>query len=78
MKVTYNAELDTLHILFNNAPIMDSEQHSSLLTLDYDQHGRLVGLELASASEHLSRPYPADLVETLSIPNGMEAESVAS
>jgi YD repeat-containing protein len=56
MKFTYNAEGDKLHILFRNAPIAESETHRPDLTLDYDQHGRIVGLEISSASEHIARP----------------------
>lgn len=61
MKMTYNAEEDTLRILFRNAPIHESEVHQAGLILDFDQHGKLVGLELASASKHISRPHMAGL-----------------
>ena len=63
MKVTYNPTEDTLHILFCSAPIHESENHRAGLILDYDQHGRIVGLELASASEHMSHPHIVDFVE---------------
>jgi uncharacterized protein YuzE len=70
MKVTYNPGDDTLRILFRNAPILESETHRPGLILDYDQDGRIVGLELAAASEHLSRPYPAGLIEIAPNLNG--------
>ena len=56
MKVTYDSQEDTLRILLCNAPIQNSVTHPSGLILDYDQQGRIVGLELAAASEHMSRP----------------------
>ncbi|HVK04406.1 MAG TPA: DUF2283 domain-containing protein [Armatimonadaceae bacterium] len=54
MTITYSPEEDTLRILFRNAPIHESEVHRSGLILDFDQHGGILGLELASASEHVS------------------------
>ena len=61
MKMTYNAEEDTLRILFRNAPIHESEVHHAGLILDFDQHGKIVSIELASASTHISRPHIAGL-----------------
>lgn len=56
MTVTYDPDEDTLRILFRNAPIHGSEVHASGLVLDFDQHGGILGLELASASAYISRP----------------------
>ncbi len=63
MKVTYDLSGDKLRILFRNAPISETESHRSGLILDYDQQGRIVGLELADASEHMSRPHTMDFAE---------------
>ena len=76
MKVTYNPGEDTLRILFRNAPIQESETHRAGLILDYDQEGRIVGLELASASEHLSRPYPAGMIESSPLQQTKELDTV--
>ncbi len=62
MKITYNLPQDTLRILFSNAPICETSCQASGVTLDYDQHGRLVGLELATASQHVADPYDVDIV----------------
>ena len=62
MKITYNPQLDTLHILFRSAPISETSRQSSDVTLDYDQHGRLVGMELATASEYVANPYDVSLI----------------
>lgn len=61
MKITYNAPCDTLRILFSSAPIAETRCQTSDVSLDYDQYGRLVGLELAAASRHVANPYTADL-----------------
>jgi len=63
MKVTYNPKEDTLRILLCNAPIHESEVHRAGLTLDFDQTGKIVGLELSGASRHMSRPYTAEFLE---------------
>lgn len=70
MKVTYNLQEDTLHILFRSAPIAETETQRPGLTLDYDQQGRIVGLQLADASEHISRPHALDSVEHVTVPAG--------
>lgn len=61
MKVTYDAKEDTLRILFRDAPIQESETHRTGLVLDYDQHGAIVGLELAPASAYVSRSHQSSL-----------------
>lgn len=75
MKVTYNPEEDTLRILFRNAPIHESEQHRSGLILDYDQHGCILGLELAEASEYLSGSQSASLIEYALVEDRNEIEA---
>lgn len=64
MKMTYDPQADTLRILFRSAPIHESETHRAGLILDFDQQGKLVGLELPAASTLMSRP------ETLEFPVG--------
>ena len=72
MKVTYDLNGDTLRILFRNAPISETESHRSGLILDYDQQGRIVGLELADASEHMSRPHAMNFIENPAVLIGDE------
>ena len=54
MKVTYNSQKDTLHILLCSAPIEVSESVRTGLILDYDYQGKIIGLELSQASTHMS------------------------
>ena len=70
MEITYNALGDTLRILFSSAPISETNRQTSGVLLDYDQHGRLVGLELAAASRHVANPYSADMVVDAGPPEG--------
>ena len=37
MKVTYDAEVDALRIVFNDAPIEESDEEKPGLILDYDR-----------------------------------------
>ena len=63
MKVTYNSQSDRVRILFSNAPIEHSAAESAGLTLDYDNNGHLVGLELAQASLRMHDPRAVEFVE---------------
>jgi uncharacterized protein YuzE len=60
MRVTYDSNEDKLRILFSNAPIFDTHSECADLTVDRDQHGRVVGLELATASKHVTDPHTID------------------
>jgi uncharacterized protein YuzE len=68
MKMTYNPKEDTLRILFRNAPIHDSEVHQAGLILDFEQNGKIVGLELAAASKHITRPHMAAFLDATTQP----------
>ncbi len=61
MKITYNAHQDTLRILFRGAPICQTDRRQSGVSLDYDQHGQIVGLELATASAYVADPCRVDM-----------------
>jgi uncharacterized protein YuzE len=56
MKITYDAEVDILRILFSNAPIEESDEEKPGMILDYDKDGNIVGLEVLSASKHIENP----------------------
>jgi YD repeat-containing protein len=50
MKVTYDAETDTLTVLLRDAPTATSEEERSGVILDYDAADRLIALEILDAS----------------------------
>lgn len=56
MKVTYDPDVDILRILFNNAPIEESDQDKPGVILDYDKNGNIVGLEILNASKRIENP----------------------
>ena len=56
MKVTYDAEVDILRILFNSAPIEESDEDKPGIILDYDKDGNVVGMEILDASKRVENP----------------------
>ena len=53
MKVTYDPEVDVLHVLFSNAPIEESDEDKPGVILDYDKDGNVVGVEILDAQKRL-------------------------
>jgi uncharacterized protein YuzE len=53
MRLHYYAETDSLYIDLAAAPSSDSQEISEGLVADYDDHGRIVGLDIQHASERL-------------------------
>ncbi|MGI8964774.1 MAG: DUF2283 domain-containing protein, partial [Limisphaerales bacterium] len=51
MKVTYDSEVDVLHVLFSNAPIEESDEDKPGVILDYDKNGNIVGVEILDAQK---------------------------
>jgi len=56
MKVTYDAEVDVLRILFSNAPIEESDEDKPGVILDYDGTGNLLSIEVLDASQRVDEP----------------------
>jgi uncharacterized protein YuzE len=56
MKVTYDPEVDVVRILFNSAPIEESDETKPGLVLDYDKDGNVVGMEILNASKRMENP----------------------
>ena len=56
MRMTYDREVDILRILFNDAPIEESDEQKPGLILDYDKDGNVVGLEMLHASRRIQEP----------------------
>ena len=57
MKVTYDPQKDILQIAFSSRLIEETTQITPGMILDYDEDGRVVGLELRKASERVDNPY---------------------
>jgi len=56
MKVTYDPEVDVVRILFNSAPIEESDETKPGVVLDYDKDGNVVGMEILNASKRMETP----------------------
>jgi len=55
VKGTYDAETDTLRIVFNTTTqVAESDECRPGVILDYDQDGNLVSLEVLDASEKVT------------------------
>ena len=51
MKVRYDPDTDTLTMRLSEHPVMESDQASPGVILDYDDHGNVVGIEILKASK---------------------------
>lgn len=54
MKTLYDAEADALYVRFADAAVVESEEVSDGVVLDFDSDGRIVAIELLDASKHLA------------------------
>lgn len=50
MKVTYDAETDSMTIVFRDAPVVESDEVSHNVIADYDATGEIAGIEVLRAS----------------------------
>jgi uncharacterized protein YuzE len=73
MKVEYSKDVDALYIKFREARIADSMDIEEGVTVDLDESGHIVGIEILDASEKLEL---SDLVN-ISIEN-LPLEKVAA
>ncbi len=51
MKVQYFPDTDTLYIELTNALSVESEEIMENIVVDYDSHGRIVGIEIEHFTE---------------------------
>jgi uncharacterized protein YuzE len=56
MRVVYDAQTDTLSIILNDRPIIESDEEKPGVILDYDADGNLVSMEILDASARVSQP----------------------
>jgi uncharacterized protein YuzE len=62
VKVTYDAKVDVLRILFGSAPIEESDEDKPGVILDYDKDGNVLGMEILDASKRVENPGVVDFV----------------
>ena len=56
MKVTYDAEVDILRIVFSSTLVEESDEDRPGVIIDYDRDGNIVGLEILDASKRTENP----------------------
>ncbi|MDZ7695882.1 MAG: DUF2283 domain-containing protein [Deltaproteobacteria bacterium] len=56
MKITYDAQVDVLRILFSNSEIEESDEEKPGIILDFDKIGNIVGIEILNASKRMENP----------------------
>jgi len=54
MKTTYDSDADALYVRFADSPVVESEEVSDGVVLDFDADGRIVAIELLEARKHLA------------------------
>jgi len=54
MKTTYDAEADALYVRFADAAVVESEEVTDGVVLDFDAEGRIVAFELLNTRKHLT------------------------
>lgn len=64
MKVTYDAEVDVLRIVFSARPIEESDEERPGVILDYDDDGNIVGMEILNASKRVENPKAVEYAVT--------------
>ena len=53
MQSNYDADSDTLTILWSDAPIQESDSDKPGVILDYDAEGNVIGVEILNASQRI-------------------------
>ncbi|HGE71228.1 TPA: DUF2283 domain-containing protein [Candidatus Poribacteria bacterium] len=51
MRIRYSQEADAIYIRFNENKIVNSDEISDDIIADYDEHGKIVGIEILWASD---------------------------
>lgn len=52
-KFEYDPDANAAYLRFSSEPIIESEEVSAGIVLDYDQDGRIVGMEVLDARQNL-------------------------
>lgn len=55
MRTRYDSEADALYMRLADGPIVDSQEVSPGIVLDFDGDGRVVAIEILDVSEHVAK-----------------------
>lgn len=56
MKISYDAESDTLTVILKDAPVAESDEEKPGIILDFDSQGDIVSFEILDASSRVTDP----------------------
>ena len=56
MKVTYDADMDTLTVVLKDTPVAESGEDKPGVILDFDDQGDVVAFEILDASRRVTDP----------------------
>ncbi|MGI8925751.1 MAG: DUF2283 domain-containing protein [Tepidiformaceae bacterium] len=56
MKITYDPDTDTLTVILKDAPVVESDEETPGVILDFDEQGDVVGFEILDASLRVADP----------------------
>lgn len=56
MKVIFDAETDTLSLIFRGDKIAESDEVREGIIIDYSKDGKIVSMEILDASDQISEP----------------------
>lgn len=59
MRFDYDPEVDALYIRLNEVKIIESEEVQPGIILDFDENGKVAGVEVLNASKRNTAPVPA-------------------
>ena len=62
MKATYDSDVDVLQIVFQEAPIAESDEDESGVIFDFDNSGNVVGIEVIAASTRINESHVRDSI----------------
>ncbi len=77
MKVTYNAQLDVLVLVFRDTTPTESDESTPGIIIDYDAEGGLVAMEILDASRRVSDPRAVEYAIT-GLPGGLPSHPAST
>ena len=58
MKIEFDPTADALYVKLNDSKIIESEQVQPGIVLDFDENGKVVGVEILSVSKRSNQDLP--------------------